>query len=87
MYKLGIAFIILVAIFVIINEWRKANKKEDAKKELLDVTEELRNADMKEDVVDAKVKLKKRNEKINKKAEVLVDKTDDKSEEKRNFKV
>ena len=75
MYKLGIAFIICVAIFVIINEWRKANKKEDANKDLLDVTEELRKADMTEDIVDAKVKLKKRNETINKKAEALVDKS------------
>ena len=71
MYKLGIAFIILVAIFVIINEWRKANKKEDASKDLNDVNEELRNADMMEDVVDARVKLKKRNEKIDKKISSL----------------
>ena len=78
MTKVIIGFIILSIIGLIGREILKMNKAEkqaeEALKELDEVENALRKADIEEDVVDAKVTLKSREAEIAKKAEALEDK-------------
>ena len=86
MTKVIIGFIILSIIGLIGREILKMNKAEkqaeEALKELDEVENALRKADIEEDVVDAKVTLKSREAEIAKKAEALEDKPTKKAKKK-----
>ena len=75
MLKILFGLLVISGIVFVINNIRKANKREqddqDLYQDLDAVNTELRKADIEEDVVDAKLELKKRREKINKKAKSL----------------
>ena len=75
MFKLIIGLLVVGSILVLVQEYLSAkkqeNEREDLKKELDGVNKELRSADAKEEVVDAKIKLKNRTDEIAAKAEVL----------------
>lgn len=68
MFKLIIAFLLGLSIFVLVKEYRKkANNEADLEK----IHEELEKTDIDEEIVDAKLKLKERKTAINKKAKKL----------------
>jgi len=82
--------IILGAIAVLVNEWRKVWEKEasanDLEDKLSDVELALYRANFEEDVVDAKLTLKERKAAILKKAEVLTETTKPDSVKKKTQK-